>query len=92
MYKNKIINYLGVDKTEIKYNPDEKVIWLIRPTYNCMIVELKGLNGVQGECFYDNNRYDLDEAHELHHKIGEFIAEAIKEKIEREKNVLLNKN
>lgn len=86
MSKNKVIKYLGADKTEIKYNSNDKVIWLIRPTYNCMIVELKGLNGVQGECFYDNCRYELEEADKLHHEIGEFITEAIKEKLEREKN------
>ncbi len=85
--KNKIINYLGAKKTEIKYNPADKTIWIHRPTYNCAIVELKGLNGVQGECFR-NNTYYLEEACLFHHEIGKFIAEAIKEKIDREKNYI----
>lgn len=84
MDKNKIINYLGSEKTEIKYNSEDKTIWLIRRTYNCPIVELTGKGGVQGECFR-NGTYYFKEADRLHHEIGEFIAEAIKEKIEREK-------
>lgn len=66
---------------KIKFGPDSGYIWLVEPDGNYIpICEIRGWGHIRH--LFDNDK-NHKKACKLQDEIGEFIAEAIKEKLEK---------
>lgn len=74
-------------KGKIKYDKFCKELYLLQENGDShRIADVRSWGAIQYLFKRDNGSYDMDMAANLHNELGTFIADAVNEKLERERN------